>query len=216
MAQDWSPALYPRSASVGATVGATVGAVGQLSLLEWAALADDVEGELVDGRLTEEEVPDPVHALAASWLLACLRRWLEGRGGFVFDADVRLAVSATQGRKADGSVYLPGRPPPPRRGLLRAPPDIVIEVVSPTPRDERRDRIEKMSEYAAFGVSYHWLVDPALGSFEVFRLGPEQRYTKLVGATGGCVGDWPGLDGLVVDVDALWSELDRLRDDDGP
>lgn len=203
MAQHWTPALHAHRAH-------EPGSSPAITLAEWAALDEDTAGELVGGRLVEEEVPDPVHALAASWLLACLRTWLAGRGGFVFDAEVRLAVSEDRGRKADGSMYLPGRAAPPRHGALTEPPDVLIEIVSPTPRDERRDRIEKMDEYAAFGVTYYWLVDPALGSFEVFRLGEGRRYTKLAGATGGRVCDLPDLDGLVVDVDALWAELARL------
>lgn len=200
--QPWSPALYPRGAAV--TRGT------RLTLDSWSELPEDVPGELVGGHLVEEEMTDPVHGLAASWLIALLRRWLEGRGGFIFDADVKLAVSADVGRKADASVYLPGRPPPPRRGPLRAPPDIVVEIVTPTPRDERRDRVEKMGEYAAFGVAYYWIVDPALGSFEVFEL-HEGRYQRAVGAIGGRIDPVPGCDGLAIDLDALWAELERLE-----
>lgn len=69
------------------------------------------------------------------------------------------------GRKPDLAVILPGSKAPPRTGPFLNPPDILIEVVTPTPRDERRDRVAKMSEYARFGVPYFWLVDPTLGAF---------------------------------------------------
>ena len=113
------------------------------------------------------------------------------------------------GRKPDLSVVLPGAAAPPRRGLLKTPPDIVVEVVTATPRDERRDRVEKMTEYALASVRFYWIVDPGLGSFEIFELGQGQRYVRVVAATKGIVAA-PGCEGLVIDLDALWSELDRL------
>lgn len=178
-----------------------------LSMAEWAALGEDEPGELVDGRIEEEETPDAIHELAVTWLAALFRHWLRGEG-FVFGSEIKLALQRT-GRKPDLSVYFPGRNPPPRRGALLEPPDIVVEVVTPTPRDERRDRVEKMDEYGLFGVRWYWIVDPALASLEVFSLDADGHYKKVLGATGGAH-PAPGCDGLVVDVGALWAELARL------
>lgn len=185
-----------------------------MTFAEWAELPEDESGEFVDGRLEEEEVPDAIHELAVSWFIAMLRVWLGGRG-FVFGSEVKLAVSASRGRKADVVVYFPERAAPARRGPLCAPPDLVVEVVTPTPRDERRDRVEKMNEYANFGVKNYWLVDPALGAFEVFLLDAGGRYVKALGQTSGVVMEVPGCSGLAVDLDALWAELERLAPDPG-
>jgi Uma2 family endonuclease len=196
----WSPALAEE-----APLGR------RLTLEEWLALSEDEPGEWFAGHLQEEEMTDPIHELAVTWFIAILRAWL-GTEGFVLGSEVKMTVATDRGRKADIAIVLPGRGRPPRRGPLREPPTIVVEVVTPTPRDERRDRIEKMSEYAAFGIQFYWLVDPALGSFEVFEL-TDGRYVKLTGRTSGRE-EVPGCPGLVVDLDALWAELARLAPDD--
>jgi Uma2 family endonuclease len=110
----------------------------------------------------------------------------------------------------DVNVFLPGTPAPPRRGPITQPPDILVEVVSPSPRDERRDRVENMAEYARFGVKYYWLTVPALGAFEIFELTAEGLYQKAVGITSGLIDPVPGCTGLKINVNALWSEIARL------
>jgi Uma2 family endonuclease len=201
MANAWppieaEPALEPRA----------------LSAEEWLTLDEGEEGEWVDGWLVEEEVPDSTHELTVTWLVHMVRSWLGGRG-FVLGSDLKILTANTRGRKPDLSIILPGSKAPPRKGAVRQPPDILVEVVTPTPRDERRDRVEKMGEYARFGVRYYWLVDPALTAFEIFELTPQGNYQKLVGVTGGVIDPVPGCDGLRVDVNALWAELARLSDD---
>jgi Uma2 family endonuclease len=186
----------------------TLGSARALSMEEWIELDEDEGGELVNGLLQEEEVPDPVHELAVSWIIGVLRAWLSGQG-FVFGSELKLLVSTRTGRKPDVTVILPGSPPPARRGPLAQPPDLVVEIVTPSPRDERRDRVEKMSEYAAFGVPHYWLIDPALGTFEMFERGPA-GYTQVVAVTSGRIQRVPGCRGLSIDVDALWTELARL------
>jgi Uma2 family endonuclease len=181
-----------------------------ISFEEWAAMGEDEPGELVDGRLEEEEVPDLIHELVVAWLVRTLGNWL-GRNGFVFGSEGKYAVRSDRGRKPDVAVYLPSETRrPPARGIVRVPPDIVVEVVSSTPRDERRDRIEKMDEYATFGVSWYWIVDPGLQSLEIFEL-TDGRYARAAHATEGRMGVVPGCAGLQLDLDEIWSEIRRLE-----
>ncbi len=182
----------------------------ELTLGEWFDLPEDEPGELVDGRLVEEEVPDFVHEMIVMLLGRLLGNWIFPRGGAVIGSEAKLAVDEERGRKPDLSVYLPGRALPPRRGLIRVPPDITVEVISPKPRDTRRDRVDKVSDYAAFGVRYYWIVDPELRSLEILELGPDGRYVHALGAASGVVDPVPGCAGLVLDLDALWETVDRL------
>lgn len=183
---------------------------GGISLEAWASLPEDEPGEIVDGALVEEETVGFGHDVIALVLAATLRAWL-GKGGAIGGSDTRLAVSSTRGRKPDLLAYFAGSKKPSARGLVRVPPDIAVEVVSPTPRDARRDRVEKLREYAAFGVKWYWIVDPQLRTFEVLELGESKRYIHVLGETEGAIAV-PGCEGLTIDLNALWAELDQLEE----
>lgn len=182
----------------------------RVSLSEWEALPEDCPGEWIDGRLVEEEVPDYVHEVLVILLGRLLGNWMFPRGGLVAGSDAKFAVGSDRGRKPDLTVFFPDSEMPPRRGLVRVPPDIAVEIVSPSPRDGRRDRVEKVDEYAAFGVRYYWIVDPELRSLEILELGDDGRYAHAVGVTDGVLETVPGCEGLQLDLDALWSDLERL------
>lgn len=181
-----------------------------LSLEEWSSLPEDEPGEFVDGRLEEEEMPDVLHEVVVAWLIQQLRNWLAGKGGIVVGSEAKYRVGSDRGRKPDVAVFLPGGNRPPRRGLVRVPPEIAIEVVSPAPRDGQRDRLEKPAEYAAFGVRWYWLVDPQLQSLEVLELRPDGIYGHVLGAAEGRVTNVPGCPDLGLDLDELWREIDLL------
>ncbi|MFN7956655.1 MAG: Uma2 family endonuclease [bacterium] len=182
-----------------------------LTLRAWGDLPEDEPGELVDGRLEEEERPTVTHELVVLWLGALLRAWLARRGGLVLGSETKLAVRARRGRKPDLSVYLPGvARPAASASLIDVPPTIVVEVASPRPRDIRRDRIEKLDDYAAFGVPFYWLLDPAVRTLEIYELTRDGRYTRSLSAAAGRIRSVPGCTGLAVDLDALWAEIDAI------
>lgn len=100
-----------------------------LTLAEWSDLPEDVPGELVDGRLVEEEAPDYLHEVIVAWLARELGNWAEGAEAIVGGSEAKFALSATKGRKADLTVYLSGRRPP-ARGVVTVPPDRQSSTVS--------------------------------------------------------------------------------------
>lgn len=189
---------------------------GRMTVHEWAALPEDEPGELCDGVLVEEEVADLTHETAVLWLGALLRTWIVALDGFAFASEVKYALSTIRGRKPDLSVFFPGRPALPRRGAVAIPPDIAVEIVSPGAADQRRDRIAKLADHAAFGVRFYWMLDPTARTFEILELGADSRYVHVLGASEGKLLQVPGCTGLALDLDELWREIDRLDTGSGP
>jgi Uma2 family endonuclease len=127
----------------------------------------------------------------------------------VFGSAHKVALTGKSGRKPDVTMYLDGQKLPRRRPSADTPPSVAIEVVTPTPRDTKRDRVEKPDEYARAGVRSYWLIDPTMRTLEVFELGADRRYVRAKSASGGRV-KIPGYPGLALDLDGLWAELDSL------
>jgi len=105
--------------------------VGPMTVHEWTALPEDEPGELCDGLLEGEAVADLTHETVVLWLGAQLRGWAVALGGFAFGSEVKYALSSIRGRKADLSVFFPGRPALPRRGPVTTAPDIAVDSAPP-------------------------------------------------------------------------------------
>ncbi len=178
-----------------------------MTLQQWADLDEDDEGELVDGVLEEEEMPTVLHEVVVGYLFAFLRAWVTRRKGLVLGSEAKIAVGPRRGRKPDLSAFV-GAVPSLDDALIRVAPLLVVEVLSPRPRDVRRDRIDKLRDYARAHVRYYWIVDPKLRLIEVLELSRNRYSTALAASTGRV--KLPGL-GVVLDLDALWAEVDAVE-----
>jgi Uma2 family endonuclease len=175
---------------------------------DWAALDEDDSRELVDGVLEEAEVPSALHEIIVTRPQLQLGPYFRDRGGVTLGA-VKLAIAARRGRIPDLTCYLTTRGLP-LDGVLRTPPDLLIEVVSSRPEDQRRDRIAKPQDYAELGARAYWIIDPWLRSIEMLSLDEQGRYVRMFAATEGRIDPVPGLPGLALELDAMWAEIDRL------
>ena len=125
--------------------------------------------ELVDGHLEQRGVGIYESVLAAR-IIHALMKHLDGAGlgGYVLDADAvyRCFESEKTGRKPDVSYVAAGRLTAEslRGAYFRVPPDLAVEVMSPT--DRGRAVRDKERQYLAAGVRLVWRVNP--DSREVF------------------------------------------------
>ena len=191
--------VLPSSAMLGSPV----------TIDQWAGLDEDDSRELVDGRLEEAEVPSVVHEVIVMWLLMRLEPYFRARRGRALASGIKLAIGSRRGRLADIVCFGPDAKLP-RRGVVRAAPEVVIEVLSPDPQDQKRDRIAKPGDYAELGARSYWMVDPWLRTVEILELGADGRYVRAFAETGGTLTQVPGLPDLALDLDAMWAEVDEL------
>ena len=116
------------------------------------------------------------------------------------EVDVRLAADCYL--RPDVSGWRKERlPVPPDDWPLPIAPDWVCEVLSPT--TEAYDRGDKAQAYAAGGVPWYWIVDPAERTVEVMEL-VGGRWTIWGVYTDGAALALPPFEGTVVDVGALF------------
>jgi len=172
----------------------------------WGDMDEDEPGELVDGRLEDEEVPTHLHEAVAAWLFRMLANWGAPRRALVFGAEHKIAISHARGRKPDITVYPPGKRLRSQESVSKTPPALVVEVLSPRPRDVLRDRRDKLSDYAECGIKLYLIVDPQTRLFELYELNAEGRYVHAGGYVDGKM-TFPGCEGLELDLDALWTEV---------
>lgn len=113
----------------------------------------DADREYIDGRIVERNVGEVDHSNVQSSILHYLRTHYKKR--VWAGVEVRVQVKKTRFRVPDAVVM---RGPKPTERIIRKPPVIAIEVLSP---DDRASELEeKIDDYLGFGVPYVWVVNP--------------------------------------------------------
>lgn len=135
-------------------------------------LPEHLIGEIIHGQLITQPRPAPKHALASSAISdELVSPFQKGRGGpggwwILFEPELHL----------DPHILVPDLagwrrerlPTIPDIAYFTLPPDWICEILSPG--TARIDRADKMPIYAAQGVPFLWLIDPAPRTLEVFVL----------------------------------------------
>ncbi|MEL6383263.1 MAG: Uma2 family endonuclease [Cyanobacteria bacterium J06626_18] len=136
--------------------------------------------EIIDGELFMTRAPRWSHQKVANNICAVLNNWSEETSlgeattapGIIFsevDNVIPDVVWVSYGRLEvllDEAEHLTGAP------------ELVVEVLSPGEKNERRDREVKLKLYASQGVLEYWIADRRLQQVQVYRR--QQSVLKLV------------------------------------
>src|SRR5690348_9261468 len=124
--------------------------------------------EIIEGALYEMPSPLLVHAKVISNLMFFLGALARSLGAEWFTAPLDVFIPGGDPVQPDLIVILPGGAAKPVRRGIEGPPDLAVEVLSPSNRGH--DRLTKRALYARAGVREYWIVDPEARTLEVFAL----------------------------------------------
>lgn len=143
---------------------------GNWSAEEYLELPTNRLVEYADGRLEVLPMPTTLHQWIVFYLCRLLHEFASTRQlGLALPAPLRVQLwpgkfrepdvvfLRTKNRRRAGNEYWDGA-------------DLVMEVLSDTPEDRRRDLATKRREYAQAGIPEYWIVDPVKRQISVLRL----------------------------------------------
>ena len=148
----------------------TMQAIAGYTYADYCRLPDDgKQYEVIDGVLYMAPAPNPRHQEVSAYLFLLIGPAVLAKGlGRVYYAPIDVIF-------ADGDTFQPDLIFVSRDRLhiitrrgVEGPPELVVEVLSPSTR--RRDRELKRRRYAHFGVLEYWQVDPETRTIRVLIL----------------------------------------------
>lgn len=150
---------------------------------DYCLLPEDKRYELIDGELYMAPAPSIRHQTILRSLESLIWPFVrDNRLGQVYFAPVDVILSDEDVVQPDLLFVAQSR-----RGIIsergcEGPPDLVVEVLSPS--TQGRDRELKRKVYARYGVREYWLVDPEAGTIQVMGLEAEDFGSRGVYGQG--------------------------------
>ena len=154
--------------------------------------------EFDDGYIEVLPMPTDKHQAISQFVFLALLAFIQGIGGKVQYAPLRLQIRAGKYREPDILLVRDANDPR-RQNRYWLGADLVVEIVSPD--DPERDTKVKRADYAEAGIPEYWIVDPKDQSITVLRLAGDV-YAEHGICHRGEAATSALLQGLAVQVDA--------------
>jgi Uma2 family endonuclease len=167
--------------------------------------------ELVDGRLEFLPMPTELHQALVGFLYHALLSFVtRSELGIVPYAPLRVRIPDGQYREPD-VMFLRKENYHLRSNRIWNGADLVMEVVSPDPKDRQRDYEKKLNDYAEARIAEYWIVDFERRIVTIHRLDGD-RYTIHGEFAPGCQATSALLPGFAIDVASLFAVENEVAD----
>jgi Uma2 family endonuclease len=176
----------------------------KMTASQFLELGEDPPGvrlELVDGEVAVSPSPTPEHSNIDTELRILVGTYVKARDlGKVF-GDVDTIFGENDVRRPDLIYFSKKRLHLIGKKAMEGPPDLCIEIVSPS--SSTVDRVDKFEQYEAGGVAHYWVVDPRDRSIEGYKL-RRGKYVPTGSGRGNDVVRLPPFPKLDIPLGQLW------------
>lgn len=123
--------------------------------------------EFRDGSIEVLSMPTRQHQAISRFLFLALLAFVQGTGGTVFYAPLRLQIRPGKYREPDLLLLLAADDPRNQNAFWLGA-DLVVEIVSPD--DPERDTVVKRADYAEASIPEYWIANPDDSTITVLSL----------------------------------------------
>jgi Uma2 family endonuclease len=185
------------------TIASTTTTSKLVTAEELFAMGDIGRCELIAGEIIHMAPAGAEHGGIAAELLVRIKQFVDAnRIGKVYAAETGFTITrAPDSTRAPDVAFVQSSrlPKAKRRGFFDGPPDLAVEVMSPS--DRVSEVLAKVDQWLDAGTQSVWIVDPPNRSIEIYRRGAQPvRYRA-----GETLKDEVTLPGFVLDIDSLFS-----------
>jgi Uma2 family endonuclease len=193
-----------------ATLAGVSGVARQLATFRDLAALGDASAEVIHGVIVYKAEPSAEHGDAQLALGAFLRQHFHrtggpvGPGGWWILTEVDVTLAPDEIYRPDISGWRRDRVPERPLGRpIAIRPDFICEVLSES--NAATDQVDKFRVYAASGVPFYWIADPARKILTAYRL-EGSGYAVALQAKQGEVVHAPPFDAIALRVGLLFGD----------
>jgi Uma2 family endonuclease len=178
----------------------------KMTAQQFLQLGEDPPGvrlELVDGEIAVSPGPIPNHSNVVVQLIYILEDHNRIHGLGKLHQDVDTILNRFTVRRPDLLFFFKHRTHLIGKKAMEGPPDLAVEVISPSSSEIDRD--DKFAEYRQAGVANYWIIDPAPKTVEAWRL-EAGEYVAAGRGQGSATLHLPPFPELAIDIGQLWQD----------
>ena len=172
------------------------------SWLDCRNIEDEKRWELIDGQLYAMSSPSLLHQIISRQLVIQLAPFFAGGPCQLLFAPLDVKLSEHDLVQPDLLVVC--NPDQLRPNYVEGPPQLIIEILSPS--THRHDRVRKLNLYGRAGVAEYWLVTPHLPLVEVLLNG-KGLFTTVAACTERDTLRSPSFPQLQLDLSTVFANL---------